>query len=49
MGMRCGAGNLLCTRLPDRYYLVLVLAPSAQAARAAFVLRRAADKLAREL
>jgi len=47
--MRCNAGKVLCTRLPDGYYLVLVLAPSAQAARAAVTLRRAADKLAREL
>lgn len=49
MGMRCRDGKLLCTRLPDRYYLVLVLAPSALAARAAVPLRLAADKLAREL
>jgi hypothetical protein len=49
MGMRCRAGKLLCSRLPDRYYLILLLAPSAQAARAAVALRLAADKLAREL
>ena len=40
MRMRCKAGTLLCARLPEGYYLVLLLAPSAQASRASFALLR---------
>jgi hypothetical protein len=47
--LRCGKGSLLCARLPEGYYLVLVLAPLAQPSPAGFALRRTADRLAREI
>ena len=49
MRLRCGKGSLLCARLPEGYYLVLVLAPLAQTSRAGFALLRAANRLAQEL
>jgi hypothetical protein len=49
MRLRCTAGTLLCAHLPEGYYLVLVLSPSAQTPRAEVALRRAADRLAEHL
>ena len=49
MGMRCKEGALLCARLPEGYYLVLLLAPAAQVSRAYIELRRVAVRLAEHL
>jgi hypothetical protein len=49
LGMRCKDGALLCARLPEGYYLVLLLAPAAHVARAFFALRLAAERLAEHL
>jgi hypothetical protein len=49
MGMRCKDGALLCARLPEGYYLVLLLAPRAHVSRASVALRRAAERLAEHL
>jgi hypothetical protein len=49
MGMRCREGALLCARLPEGYYLVLLLGPGAQVARAFVALRQAAKRLAEHL
>jgi hypothetical protein len=49
MGMRCKDGALLCERLPEGYYLVLLLAPAAQVSPAFVELRRVAERLARHL
>ena len=47
--MRCKEGALLCARLPEGYYLVLLLAPAAQVSRAYIELRRVAVRLAEHL
>jgi hypothetical protein len=49
MGMRCKEGALLCARLPEGYYLVLLLSPEAVVARAFVALRQAANRLAEHL
>jgi len=49
MGMRCKEGALLCARLPEGYYLVLLLSPEAVVARAFVALRHAANRLAEHL
>ena len=49
MGMRCKEGALLCARLPEGYYLVLLLSPAAQVARAFVALRQTATRLAEHL
>ena len=49
LGMRCKEGALLCARLPEGYYLVLLLAPAAQVSRAYIELRRVAVRLAEHL
>lgn len=42
----CAAGTLLCRSLRDGYYVVLVVAPGAPSAHAAFELRHAAAEIA---
>ena len=49
MGMRCKDGSLLCARLPEGYYLILLLAPAAQVSPAFVALRRAAERLSEHL
>jgi predicted regulator of Ras-like GTPase activity (Roadblock/LC7/MglB family) len=49
MAMRCKEGALLCARLPEGYYLVLLLSPAAQMSRAFVALRRVAERLAEHL
>jgi hypothetical protein len=49
MWMRCNDGTLLCARLPEGYYLVLLLAPTAQVSRAFVALRRSAERLSEHL
>jgi hypothetical protein len=47
--MRCKDGALLCARLPEGYYLVLLLAPAAQVSRAFVALRHIAGRLSEHL
>jgi predicted regulator of Ras-like GTPase activity (Roadblock/LC7/MglB family) len=49
MTMRCKDGALLCARLPEGYYLVLLLGPAAHVPPAFVALRRTAERLAEHL
>jgi hypothetical protein len=49
LAMRCKEGALLCARLPEGYYVVLLLAPAAQVSRAFVALRSTAGRLSEHL